>query len=230
MAPREQRRRSIAGVALTLGVSVAVATSALSFVGQASRSPALRASAAAGPSPTALEAQKDKQKQRLSLSEALDREKERKMKEAAGEIDKKDLSKLSPEQTFWEGPPSSTECFIPFLASFLVLGIIPFIAAANRQFKVKYKITDRRVSVTGGLDGKDITEFSYQEIKTMEYQLRWFGYCADMRIDLRDGAKVEMFGLLNFEDNYEYILSRVEKDAKNRSTRAPRDLKGVQLW
>ena len=28
------------------------------------------------------------------------------------------------------------------------------------------------------------------------------------RINLRDGAKVELFGLLNFYDNYKFMLSR----------------------
>ncbi|CAE7212579.1 unnamed protein product [Symbiodinium sp. CCMP2592] len=101
--------------------------------------------------------------------------------------------------------------FAPFLSCFVVIGIIPFIAAVNRQFRVKYKVTNKRVSVTGGLDGKDITEFSYQEIYEMKYGLRFLGYCADVRINLRDGAKVELFGLLNFEEmreNYNYMLSK----------------------
>jgi len=160
-----------------------------------------------------------KKKQKLSLSEALERQKAKK----AEQDDKKEDAKLAPEQLFWEGPPSSTELFVPFLGCFLVLGIIPFITATNRQFRVNYKITDRRVSVSGGWDGKDVTEFSYQEIYEMKYGVRWLGYCADMRIDLRDGAKVEVFGLLNFEDNYEYIYSRCDKDARRRSDLPPRE-------
>ena len=30
------------------------------------------------------------------------------------------------------------------------------------MISARYKITDRRVSVAGGLDGTDVTEFSYQ--------------------------------------------------------------------
>eukprot|EP00933_Yihiella_yeosuensis_P065852 TRINITY_DN69858_c0_g1_i1.p1 TRINITY_DN69858_c0_g1~~TRINITY_DN69858_c0_g1_i1.p1 ORF type:complete len:259 (-),score=46.77 TRINITY_DN69858_c0_g1_i1:73-777(-) len=162
---------------------------------------------------------KKKEKQRLSLAEALDREKEARMK--AGKVDKREEAKLLKEETFWEGPPSSTEMFAPFLSCFLVIGIIPMISAINRQFRVKYKITSKRVSVTGGWDGTDVTEFSYQEIYEMKYGLRFLGYCGDIRINLRDGAKVEVFGLLNFEDNYNYILSRVDKDARRRSDLPP---------
>eukprot|EP00442_Polarella_glacialis_P021779 CAMPEP_0115117558 /NCGR_PEP_ID=MMETSP0227-20121206/43961_1 /TAXON_ID=89957 /ORGANISM="Polarella glacialis, Strain CCMP 1383" /LENGTH=256 /DNA_ID=CAMNT_0002518647 /DNA_START=129 /DNA_END=899 /DNA_ORIENTATION=- len=170
----------------------------------------------AGEFAASLRAEK-KNKQRLSLQEALERAKEEKSPKG----DKKEEAKLSPEATFWEGPPSSTELFAPFLSCFAVIGIIPFIAAMNRQFRVKYKITDRRISVSGGFDGKDVTEFSYQEVYEIKYGLRWLGYCADMRINLRDGAKVELFGLLNFEDNYQYILERLEKDAKKRSDGPP---------
>eukprot|EP00439_Symbiodinium_sp_Y106_P039616 s1665_g4.t2 len=163
---------------------------------------------------TAMEAAKaKKKKQKMSLAEALDRQK----KEEKMEKSKKEEAKLEAEETFWEGPPSSTEMFAPFLSCFVVIGIIPFIAAVNRQFRVKYKITNKRVSVTGGLDGKDITEFSYQEIYEMKYGLRFLGYCADVRINLRDGAKVELFGLLNFEENYNFMLSKCDKDARRRS-------------
>ena len=169
---------------------------------------------------TAMEAEKAKKKktkQKMSLADALDRQK----KEAEMDKSKKEEAKLEAEETFWEGPPSSTEMFAPFLSCFVVIGIIPFIAAVNRQFRVKYKITNQRVSVTGGLDGKDITEFSYQEIYEMKYGMRFFGYCADMRINLRDGAKVELFGLLNFEENYNFMLSKCDKDCRKRSDPPP---------
>ncbi|CAK9097617.1 bPH_2 domain-containing protein [Durusdinium trenchii] len=167
---------------------------------------------------TAMEAEKaKKKKQKMSLAEALDRQK----KEAEMDKSKKEEAKLEAEEVFWEGPPSSTEMFAPFFSCFVVIGIIPFIAAVNRQFRVKYKITNKRVSVTGGFDGKDITEFSYQEIYEMKYGQRWFGYCADMRINLRDGAKVELFGLLNFEENYNFMLSKCDKDARKRSDPPP---------
>eukprot|EP00931_Biecheleriopsis_adriatica_P019646 TRINITY_DN1333_c0_g2_i1.p1 TRINITY_DN1333_c0_g2~~TRINITY_DN1333_c0_g2_i1.p1 ORF type:complete len:242 (+),score=51.17 TRINITY_DN1333_c0_g2_i1:45-728(+) len=171
---------------------------------------------------TALRAEKKKKKktkQKMSLAEALDRQK----KEMAETKDKKEEAKLEAEEIFWEGPPSSTEMLAPFLSCLVVIGIIPFLASVNRQFRVKYKVTNKRISVSGGWDGKDVTEFSYQEIYEMKYGLRWFGYCADMRINLRDGAKVELFGFLNFEENYNYILSRIEKDARKRSDGPPQN-------
>lgn len=161
-----------------------------------------------------------KKKQKLSLKEALDRQKEK----AVEQVEKKEDAKLEKEVTFFEGPPSSTEVLWPFLSCFFVIGIIPFISSVNRQFKVKYKITNARISVSSGWDGKDVTEFSYQEIYEIQYGLRFFGYCGDMRIDLRDGARVELFGLLNFFQNYNFILDRVDKDCLKRSSPRPETL------
>ncbi|CAK0846322.1 unnamed protein product [Prorocentrum cordatum] len=191
----------------------------LGFVG--ATAPALQPPRAGGAA-TALHAAKaaPPKKTRLSLAEAIERQKENQ----AAKGDKKDDAKLSKEKTFWEGPPSSTEVFAPLLSCLVVIGIVPFIASVNRQFRVKYKITDRRVSVSGGWDGKDVTEFSYQEIYEMKYGMRWLGYCADMRINLRDGAKVELFGLLNFYQNYEYIYNRIDKEARKRSDKPPGEL------
>jgi len=224
-APKMRRRSSALASVLAVGALAAFSASfAFLFAGQAPRGAVVQSTTSGL---TALEAvkagKKKKQKQRLSLAEALEREKKEKEALAKGEVEKRDVAKLSPEQTFWEGPPSSTECFIPFLSCFVVLGIVPFIAAVNRQFRVKYKITDRRISVTSGWDGKDVTEFSYAEIAEMKFGLRYFGYCADLRINLRDGAKVEVFGLLNFFDNYRYIYSRIEKDARKKSDKPPRE-------
>eukprot|EP00929_Paragymnodinium_shiwhaense_P085066 TRINITY_DN4552_c0_g1_i1.p1 TRINITY_DN4552_c0_g1~~TRINITY_DN4552_c0_g1_i1.p1 ORF type:complete len:229 (-),score=84.68 TRINITY_DN4552_c0_g1_i1:390-1076(-) len=221
---KQRRRRAILPLVAACSLAAAGCSSTvLSFVGRATQ---------VGRSDLTLRAAEGfsgkKQKQRLSLTEALERQKKKALEEAEEEKEKdkekREEAKLAPEQTFWEGPPSSTELLFPFLASFAVLGIIPFISSVNRQFRVKYKITDQRVSVSGGLDGTDITEFSYQEVYEMKYGLRFFGYCADMRINLRDGAKVEMYGLLNFYDNYNFMLARIDEDAKKRSDPSPDSL------
>mmetsp|Transcript_39864 Transcript_39864/g.71652 ORF Transcript_39864/g.71652 Transcript_39864/m.71652 type:complete len:221 (-) Transcript_39864:15-677(-) len=220
MAAASLHRRSKALPALVaIATVVALSGRAANFIGKE----AITTRSAGAGVETALRAaaKAKKKKQRLSLSEALDRQEEEKKK--AG-MSKKEDAKITPELTFWEGPPSSTELFFPFLACFVVLGIVPLIAAAYRQFTVKYRLTDRRISIASGWGGKDVTEFSYEEIDEMSYGLRWTGYCADMRFNLRDGAKVEIFGLLNFEDNYEYMLSKCDKDTRKRSMRLPRKL------
>ena len=57
---------------------------------------------------------------------------------------------LVPEQTFFEGPPSITETFIPGLSLFTVVGVIPFSASLARQAWTRYKITNKRMEIQSG--------------------------------------------------------------------------------
>merc|ERR1719482_1136084 len=71
---------------------------------------------------------------------------------------------LVPEQTFWEGAPSITETLIPGLSLFTVVGVIPFSASLARQAWTKYKLTNRRVEVASGFQGKDLVQVLWREI------------------------------------------------------------------
>ena len=57
---------------------------------------------------------------------------------------------LVPEQTFFEGPPSITETFIPGLSVLTVVGVIPFSAALARQAWTRYKLTNKRFEIASG--------------------------------------------------------------------------------
>ena len=57
---------------------------------------------------------------------------------------------LVPEITFFEGPPSITETFIPGLSLFTVVGVIPFSASLARQAWTRYKLTNKRLEISSG--------------------------------------------------------------------------------
>ena len=78
-------------------------------------------------------------------------------------------SKLGPEKVYFEGPPSKVELIIPFFSILTVIGIIPFITTLLRQFWVNYKITNRRISVDSGFQGKNRAEVVYRDIKKIKY-------------------------------------------------------------
>jgi len=125
---------------------------------------------------------------------------------------------IGPEEVFFEGPPSWTEVVVPAISVLTVIGIIPFAAAVSRQAWVKFKITNRRLSVTSGFGGKDQTEVAYPEIKDMKYIYRAFGAAGDVAITLRDGSKLELRSLPNFEENYRYIYSQLSPSAQAASS------------
>jgi len=143
----------------------------------------------------------------------------------------KEKAILAPEETFFEGPPSWTEVVIPAISILTVIGIVPFVATLSRQAWVKYKITSRRISVTSGFNGQDLTEITFDEIYSMKFVYRAFGEVGDMVIELRDGAKLEirsLGGAKSFDEIYGYIFERTDSECKEYSdtTRTMKELKG----
>jgi len=122
---------------------------------------------------------------------------------------------LAPEETFYEGPPAITETLAPTLSIVTVVGIVPAAAAWARQAWVRYQITNRRIRVTSGINGKDMAEIVYPDVTEIRTVKRLFGD-GDMVFFLRDGAKFEMRNVPNFEETMEFVLSNVDEDVKKQ--------------
>eukprot|EP00316_Scyphosphaera_apsteinii_P016676 CAMPEP_0119314550 /NCGR_PEP_ID=MMETSP1333-20130426/33091_1 /TAXON_ID=418940 /ORGANISM="Scyphosphaera apsteinii, Strain RCC1455" /LENGTH=196 /DNA_ID=CAMNT_0007319677 /DNA_START=159 /DNA_END=752 /DNA_ORIENTATION=+ len=119
------------------------------------------------------------------------------------------VQQLVPEQTFWEGPPSITETVIPGLSLFTVIGAIPFSAAIARQAWTRYKITNKRLEVCSGFQGKDVVQVTWREVTDVKWLRRFGGTCGDVVISLRDGAKLEMRSLPEFDRNLKFIMDQL---------------------
>lgn len=124
--------------------------------------------------------------------------------------------KLEPETVFNETSPSKLELIVPTLSILTVIGIIPFIAAVARAIWVRYKVTSRRIAITSGFQGKDQVEIIYRDIASIKY-IRRLGGAADCVISLKDGAKLEIRALPEFDKNFEYIMERVDEKAREAS-------------
>lgn len=130
--------------------------------------------------------------------------------DAAATSPTKAFATLTPEETFYEGPPAITETLAPTLSIVTVVGIVPAAAAWARQAWVRYTITNRRIRVTSGIGGKDMAEIVYPDIVEIRTVKRLFGD-GDMVFFLRDGAKFEMRNVPNFAETMEYILKLVDE-------------------
>jgi hypothetical protein len=124
---------------------------------------------------------------------------------------KKASASLTPEETFYEGPPAITETIVPTISILTVVGIIPAAAAWARQAWVRYKITSRRIRVNSGIGGKEMAEIVYNDIVELRTVKRLFGD-GDLVAFLRDGAKFEMRNIPNFDSTMEFILKYVDED------------------
>jgi hypothetical protein len=113
------------------------------------------------------------------------------------------------EETFYEGGPHLGDLiFNLFLAIFVVF--IPLtVGAIVRAIWLRYKITDRRISVVGGWMGKDRTDIIYSEITNAITVPRGLGFWGDMVVILKDGSKLELRSMPRYREIYEYINERV---------------------
>ena len=116
---------------------------------------------------------------------------------------------LTPEQTFWEGPPSMTETLIPGLSLFTVVGVIPFSASIARQAWTRYKLTSRRIEVASGFQGKDVVQVIWREIADVKWLRRYGGAAGDVVLSLQDGAKIEMRSMPEFDRNLAFLMAQL---------------------
>jgi hypothetical protein len=127
---------------------------------------------------------------------------------------KKDFEKvkIESEKIHFQGPPSLWEILIPTLSLLTVIGIIPFFATLTRQFWVNYKITNRRISVNSGLNGKEKVEIVYRDIKKINYITRFGGNAADVVLVLKDNAQLELRSLPDWENNLNFIKNQCDSN------------------
>lgn len=135
---------------------------------------------------------------------------------AGGKGAKAEKVKLEPETVFLETGPSNMELIVPTLSILTVIGIIPFVAAVSRAAWVRYKFTSRRISVSSGFRGKDQTEVIYRDIDLVKY-VRRLGGAADCVLTLRDGAKLELRAVPEFEKIYNFLMEKVSEETKEAS-------------
>ncbi len=124
---------------------------------------------------------------------------------------------ISPnEDIFYEGGPASGDLIINLMAGITLIGLPFTFGALVRALWVRYKITTRRISVTGGWLGKDKTQVVYSEIAEIRSIPRGLGSYGDMVLVLKDGARLEMRSMPNFRETESYILKKIKKSPTNK--------------
>lgn len=121
------------------------------------------------------------------------------------------------EEVFYEGGPHIGDLLIGLLAGVFVITIPITIAAIVRALWLRYRITSRRVTVTGGWLGRDRTDIVYAEIVKVVIVPRGLGTWGDMVLTLKDGARLELRAVPNFRKVYEYIESKLSLKARDAS-------------
>jgi hypothetical protein len=114
------------------------------------------------------------------------------------------------EETFYEGGPHIGDLlFNIFLAAFVVF--IPLtVGAIARALWLRFKITDRRVSVVGGWMGRERTDIIYADIVDAIKIPRGLGMWGDMVLVMKDGSRLELRAIPKYVEIFDYINERVQ--------------------
>jgi hypothetical protein len=107
------------------------------------------------------------------------------------------------------------------ILSLFVVTIPITIGAIIRAAWVRYLITDRRISVTGGWMGRQRTDVIYGEIVNVVSVPRGIGW-GDIVVTLKDGARLELRSLPRFREIYQHIESKLTSGVRQRMARSGR--------
>ncbi|MBD2259789.1 PH domain-containing protein [Pseudanabaena sp. FACHB-2040] len=118
------------------------------------------------------------------------------------------------EDVFYEGGPHIGDLIINVLLAFTVICIPLTVGAVTRAIWLRYRITNRRISVTGGWGGRDRTDIVYSEIAKIVTVPRGIGLWGDMVVTLKDGNRLELRAMPNFRGVYDYINEKISPQAR----------------
>ena len=113
------------------------------------------------------------------------------------------------EEVYFEGAPHVGDLIINVLIGLTLIGLPLAVGAIVRALWLRYRITNRRITVTGGWMGRDRTDIIYSEIVKIVKVPRGLGFWGDMVLTLRDGSRLELRAVPKFRDIYNYINEKV---------------------
>jgi hypothetical protein len=112
------------------------------------------------------------------------------------------------EEVYYEGGPHVGDLIFNILLAFTVICIPLTVGAIVRALWLRYRITDRRISVIGGWKGTQRTDIIYSEVIKIVKVPRGVGLWGDLVITLRDKSRLEMRAVPQFREIYDYISER----------------------
>jgi hypothetical protein len=115
----------------------------------------------------------------------------------------------SNEDVFYEGGPAKGDLIINLLFGLSLIGIPFAVGALVRALWLRFRITSRRVEVSGGWLGRDRTQVVYSQIREVRSVARGFGFWGDMVLVLNDGMKLEMRAVPRYKEAEAFIQQRM---------------------
>ena len=121
------------------------------------------------------------------------------------------------EEIYYEGGPHIGDLILNILIGFTIVGLPLTIAAIVRALWLRYRITNRRITVIGGWRGRDRSDIIYSEVTKIVKVARGIGFWGDMVVTLKDGSRLELRAVPKFREIYDYISEKVATKAAKLS-------------
>jgi hypothetical protein len=122
------------------------------------------------------------------------------------------------EEVYFEGAPHIGDLITNILLGFTVICLPLTVGAIVRAIWLRYRITDRRITVIGGWMGRERSDIIYSEITKVVTVPRGLGAWGDMVITLKDGSRLELRAMPKFREVYDFINEKLSAKAKNASS------------
>jgi hypothetical protein len=113
------------------------------------------------------------------------------------------------EDVFYQGGPAKGDLIVNLLFGLTLIGLPFAVGAVVRALWLRFTITSRRVSVSGGWLGRDRTQVVYSQIREVRSVARSLGFWGDMVLVLNDGTKLEMRAVPRYRETEAYIKERM---------------------
>ncbi len=121
------------------------------------------------------------------------------------------------EDVYYEGGPHIGDLILNVLLGFTVICLPLTVGAIVRAFWLRYRITNRRISVSGGWMGQTRSDIIYSEVSKVVTVPRGFGFWGDMVVTLKDGSRLELRAIPKFRDLFDYINDKISPKAQAAS-------------
>ncbi|MDC0277496.1 PH domain-containing protein [bacterium] len=121
------------------------------------------------------------------------------------------------EETFYEGGPARGDLIFNLLLGLTLIGLPFAVGAIVRAVWLRFNITSRRISVTGGWMGRDRSQVVFSQVREVRSVSRGFGAWGDMVLVLTDGSRLELRSVPRFRELEAFIEERIRARRENGS-------------
>ena len=122
------------------------------------------------------------------------------------------------EEIHYEGGPARGDLILNVLLGFTLIALPFTVGAIVRALWLRFRITSRRVSVSGGWMGKDRSQVVYSQIREVRSVPRGFGAWGDMVLVLTDGSRLELRSMPRFREVEAYIEERIKSRPESQAS------------